>query len=157
MHVSVINKQKEILVSHKQIKKLVKEIVAFEINDELTYNRREVSIHLIDQKTMCELHKIYFNDPSPTDCISFPIDGNDASSDEYTVMGDVFISPRSALDYSKRHSIDAYDEITLYIIHGLLHLMGYDDLEPNAKRRMRRAEKKHMQHLRNKALLLIKP
>ena len=46
------------------------------------------------------------------------------------------------------HGVDPWDELTLYIIHGLLHLMGYDDLNPKDKRKMRRAEAKHMHKIK---------
>ena len=76
---------------------------------------------------MCKLHRDYFNDSSPTDCISFPIDN--PVPENYSLMGDVFVCPETALIYSEKHKVNPYQEITLYIVHGLLHLMGYDDIE----------------------------
>ncbi len=94
---------------------------------------------------MCRLHKQFFNDPAPTDCMTFPID--------CCYLGDIFISPQAALRYAPNQP---YQETLLYLIHGLLHLLGYDDLKPTARRTMRKMEKKCMDHL-NKLGLNLKP
>lgn len=60
-------------------------------------------------------------------------------------LGDIFISPLAALRFDTARP---YEETLLYLIHGILHLIGYDDIEPNAKRSMRKMEKKCMDHLK---------
>jgi probable rRNA maturation factor len=112
----------------------------------------EVTIHFVGTDEICALHQQYFNDPSPTDCISFPLD--DSDTEGYRVLGDVFVCPQTAIDYAKAHTIDSYQELTLYIVHGLLHLMGYDDIDEADRSNMRSAEEKHMNHLKKKGLLL---
>lgn len=107
-------------------------------------NEADVSVHLITDKQMRGLHKTYFDDESPTDCISFPID------DE--ILGDVFVCPKTALLYAEKNQKDPYEEIALYIIHGLLHLIGYDDLQEEERKKMRRAETKHLRNLRKGVL-----
>ncbi len=112
----------------------------------------EVAIHLVDTLTICDLHAQYFNDPSTTDCISFPVD--DDSSMSYRAMGDVFICPETAIAYAQQHQLDVYRETTLYIVHGLLHLMGYDDIEKADEQMMRGAELRHMNALLEQGLVL---
>jgi probable rRNA maturation factor len=99
---------------------------------------REVSIYFVTERRICDLHLEFFNDPTPTDCISFPIDSD--------LLGEVFVCPKTALRYSTKHSLDPYEEVALYVIHGILHLMGYDDLEPSQRRIMRKKEKLCMAH-----------
>lgn len=96
-------------------------------------------------REISKLHAQFFDDPSPTDCISFPIDGS--------LLGDIFVSPQAAIDYVQKKGGNVQSELLLYVIHGLLHLMGYDDMEKNEKRRMRRAEKRHLLNLQKLGLL----
>ena len=99
-----------------------------------------MGVYFVTMKEICRLHDQFFNDPSPTDCITFPIDLDPATADRY--LGDIFIAPEAALAYP-----DPYEETTLYLVHGLLHLIGYDDLTPIEKKKMRRKEKSCMRRL----------
>lgn len=145
-NVQVIQRQSLPLIDHKTVNRLVEAFLAAE---NLHYD--EVSIHFLDTETMCDLHAEFFDDPSPTDCISFPMD---APSDElgYKVMGDIFVCPETAFCYVKKNGGDAYEEITLYIIHGLLHLIGYDDIGDQDRATMQKAEAFHLEYIRNKNL-----
>jgi probable rRNA maturation factor len=115
----------------------------------------EVSIHLVESQTISSLHEQFFDDPSPTDCISFPLDDEEESF--YRILGEVFICPETALNYAKEHSVDPYEETTLYLVHALLHLMGYDDIEEEDILEMRQAEKRHLDQLRTSNNLLRPP
>lgn len=75
----------------------------------------------------------------------------------YRVLGDIFVCPQTAVDYATRRDGDPYWEMTLYVVHGLLHLMGYDDIEPKERRRMRAAERRQMKALTTLGLLLKDP
>ena len=141
MIVNVINNQSELSIENEHVQRIVEQVILFE-------HRRcdEVNIYFVDTSTICQLHADFFNDSTPTDCISFPIDDGD-EGEGHCLLGEVFICPATAIAYSKKKDKDPYTETTLYIGHGLLHLMGYDDLETKAKRRMRRAEARHMKNL----------
>jgi probable rRNA maturation factor len=141
MKVYIKNQQKDLLLSPASVRKLVREVIALE---DRYYD--EVNIHFVKTPRMCAIHEEFFDDASPTDCMSFPLDEE--------LMGDVFICPETAIQYAKKHQVDPYEETSLYVIHGLLHLMGYDDLNPKAKRKMRAAEKRHLNHLKSLSLLL---
>lgn len=141
MKITIKNQQKSLTIRAALVKKIVREVVALE---DKYYD--EANVHFITDKKMCALHDEYFDDPSPTDCISFPLDEE--------LMGDVFVCPETAINYAKAHQSDPYKETTLYIVHGLLHLIGYDDRINLDKRKMRQAEKRHMKHLESLDLLL---
>lgn len=143
MNTLVIQNQKNLKISESSVKNVVKE---FLIVANVHYD--EVTIHFVDNETMCDLHNDYFDDPSPTDCISFPMD--DIETPGYRVMGDIFVCPQAAIDYVQKHGGDVYQEMTLYIIHGLLHLIGYDDVEDHENLAMREAEAFHIEHLKKK-------
>jgi probable rRNA maturation factor len=99
-----------------------------------------VSIYFISDRVMRQYHKKYFQDPSPTDCISFPVD-SEADSHGPRVLGDVFVCPKTAHLYVQGDERKFWEELTLYIVHGLLHLLGYEDMPASARSKMRAREK----------------
>ena len=110
---------------------------------------QEIALHFVSKKAIAALHKEYFNDPTPTDCISFPLDPQ-------FCLGEVFICPEVALAYAKEHQLDPYEETTLYLVHGFLHLLGYDDIEASDRRRMKKEEARCLNLLKAQKLLLKK-
>src|SRR5262245_22513641 len=120
LKVSIYNQQSDLAISRPSIRALVREVVSYEGK-----SFEEVAIHFVDSKKICDLHFQFFNDPSPTDCISFPLDES--------FMGDVFVCPAVAIIYASSHHKDPYRETSLYVVHALLHLMGYDDIEKNQR------------------------
>jgi probable rRNA maturation factor len=112
----------------------------------------EIAIHFVGKERICDLHREYFQDPTPTDCISFPMDA--APEQGYRIMGDIFICPAIAQEYVAAHGGDLYHEITLYLVHGLLHLQGHDDLEEEERKLMRMAEAEYLIQVKEKNLWL---
>jgi probable rRNA maturation factor len=146
MKIYVFNRQKDLPIKAAAVKSIVKEVFKNE-----GFKTDEISIYFVSKEEICRLHEDFFNDPSPTDCISFPLDEQDEEASGYHILGEIFVCPRAALEYDREN---VYAETTLYLLHGLLHLLGYDDLELKHRRKMRAAEKKHMDLLANKKLLL---
>ncbi len=111
----------------------------------LKISTQELIIHFVTEKKICEIHKKFFNDPTPTDCITFPIDSH--------TLGEVFICPKTAKIYAKEHRIHPQEELHRYIIHCLLHLIGYDDIQPQERAKMRRKENACLKKLTESQLL----
>ncbi len=133
---------------------LSKDSISLIVRECLTEERQaceEVSIHFVSTEEISRLHLDFFNDPTTTDCISFPMDDE---NEEYRILGEVFVCPETAINYAESHAVDKYEETTLYIIHGLLHLMGYDDIEESDRKEMRSAEQRHLSRLKSKNLCL---
>lgn len=94
----------------------------------------ELSVVLVDEAAMAELHVRWMDEPGPTDVLSFPMDElrqpQDDEEPEPGMLGDVVLCPqvagRQAADAG--HSRD--DELALLLTHGILHLLGYDHAEP---------------------------
>lgn len=128
MRISLYNHQKDFLIDKPLIRRIVRLLLGY-----LQISCEEISIYFVTEKKIIDLHEIYFNDPSPTDCITFPID------DEH--IGEIFICPKQAVLYAKNREKDPFDELLLYIVHGILHLLGYDDLDPKSRETMRKKEK----------------
>ena len=106
----------------------------------------DLMVYFVDESTICQLHDKHFNDPSPTDCISIQVDAPNTSD---CFLGEIYVSPQAALDHCKTTEANLYEELTLYVIHGFLHLIGYDDLENESREKMRLAEKKLMDYLKS--------
>jgi probable rRNA maturation factor len=107
----------------------------------------ELSVSFLTDSALAKLHADYLDDPTTTDVITF--EGDESLGH----AGDVCVSVDTALAYSEKHDKDFAEELARYVIHGWLHLAGYDDLEPRKKRRMRAAEDRALKLLRAAALL----
>ncbi|MBM3192279.1 MAG: rRNA maturation RNase YbeY [Chlamydiae bacterium] len=113
----------------------------------------EASVYFVSSEEITRLHGEYFDDPTPTDCISFPMDFEETES-SYKMLGEVFVCPEVALDYAKTHNLGFETELTLYVVHGILHLLGYDDIEESEERIMRSKETFYLTLLQEKNLIL---
>ncbi len=98
----------------------------------------ELSIAFLTDPALAALHADFLDDPATTDVITF--EGNPGLG----VAGEVCVSADTAAAYAAAHGRDFSAELTLYVVHGWLHLAGYDDLRPQKKRLMRAAEKRAM-------------
>lgn len=146
MRIALFNEQQDLLIAPASVRAVVRAVLAFEKR-----KTDDVAVHFVSEEKIAQLHGEFFNDPTPTDCISFPLD--EESSFGRHVLGEVVICPAAAIKYAGKES--AYLETTLYLVHALLHLLGYDDIDPRERRKMRAAEKKHMVHLISSQSLLL--
>lgn len=94
----------------------------------------ELSLVFLTDAAQAGLHAEFLADPTTTDVITF--EGDPALG----VAGEICVSADTAAAYARRHRTDFSRELLLYVVHGWLHLAGYDDLRPAKKRRMRAAE-----------------
>jgi probable rRNA maturation factor len=97
--------------------------------------RAELSVSFVDAAEMTELHERFMNEPGPTDVLSFPMNGADEAEgpEGVRLLGDVIVAPTEA----ERNEPEAPDsELRLLVVHGILHLLGYDHEENGARTRM---------------------
>jgi probable rRNA maturation factor len=106
-------------------------------------NAAELSLVFLTDAALAQLHADFLGDPSVTDVITFE------GTAELGTAGEICVSADTAERYAREHRRDFSTELTLYLVHGWLHLAGYDDLSPAKKRVMRRAEAKAMAVLAN--------
>lgn len=96
--------------------------------------RREdvpVSLLLTDDAEIAGLHGAFLGDPTETDVISFDIDAT----------AEVVVNVDRAAREAMRREVSRADELALYVVHGVLHVCGFDDIEANDRARMRVAER----------------
>lgn len=94
----------------------------------------ELSVVFVDDRQIAHIHKEFMNRPEPTDVLTFPADTAMAFS------GEIIVSVDHARNRATELNEPFSDELSLYLIHGWLHLAGYDDLKENDRFRMRTAE-----------------
>ena len=103
----------------------------------------EISLAFVDNPTIHRLNKQYLNHDEPTDVLSFPYSAANAKKLEGELVVGVEIAKEQASD--RGHDVQA--ELALYVIHGLLHLCGYDDKSATDEKEMRTRERHYLLQL----------
>ena len=99
----------------------------------------QVSIAIVDDAAIAKLHEEYLNDPDPTDVLSFLLERSETS-----LEGEVVVSAETARANAPRYRATAEDELLRYVIHGTLHLVGYDDATTRKRAAMRKREEEYL-------------
>jgi probable rRNA maturation factor len=99
-----------------------------------------VSVALVDDATIHALNCRHLGHDWPTDVLSFPL----AEPGEQEFSGALVLSAEMAARTAREAGLDAWPELALYLVHGLLHLCGHDDQTPEACARMRQREQVHL-------------
>ena len=112
----------------------------------------DISAVFLPDRRMAELNEAALGHSGPTDVISFDLRVPEccfAKTEEDPFEADVelYICPDVARREAEKRNLPYAREVTLYLVHGLLHAAGEDDLEPAKKRRMRRQEKRVLSKL----------
>ncbi|WP_406693650.1 rRNA maturation RNase YbeY [Singulisphaera sp. Ch08] len=96
----------------------------------------EISIVLVDDQTIHALNDRHLGHNWPTDVITFPL----SEPDDTTLAAELVVSAEMAVVTARQAGTDPCAELALYVVHGLLHLCGYDDQTPEDRIRIRRRE-----------------
>lgn len=107
----------------------------------------ELSLVFLTDDELAQMHGDYCDDPTPTDVITF---GGDADMD---FAGEIYISVDRALEVAPQHGNSFAEELTLYLVHGWLHLAGLNDIEEADRAQMRVAEREVMASLKAAGLI----
>ena len=128
--VSVINRQDRVAVDRRKIGAAARRIL-----DRLGYKGYELTVVLVDDREITRLNRQYFRRNRPTNVISFPMMDGTPVSVRARMLGDVVISAETAKRDAEEVGKKGEDEILFLLIHGILHLTGYDH-EGTKKERM---------------------
>ena len=146
--IRVSNEQKQYAFDRRRIAALVREILFHLRGEDLPPEVQEVSVLFLDNASIRELNREYRGKDKPTDVLSFSqLEGE--SPVVGPVLGDLVISFEYAQAEARKRSIPLEEEVLRLLIHGLLHLFGFDhEAVPNSVRqRMKRREQKLMREL----------
>lgn len=109
---------------------------------ELGQSEAEVSISLVDDPTIAELNETYRGRVGPTDVLSFSLLEGPHSEYRGALLGEVVVSLDTAARQARRRRRPLDDEVAHLVIHGVLHLLGYDHEEEDEAREMRGLERR---------------
>ena len=132
--VLITNEQSKYPIDAERIELAVNQIV-----EEAGVVSGDVSVAVVDDPTIHELNVQYLNHDYPTDVISFVLERR-----EEHLEGEIIVSVAAAVELAADYGWDWSHEFLLYVIHGCLHLVGYDDKDPQAKIVMQQAERRHL-------------
>ncbi len=86
----------------------------------------ELSVSLVSEDEMSDLHERFMDEEGPTDVLSFALDRDDLDEEGYRLLGDVVIAPSVA---ERDNPADPAGELRLLLVHGILHLLGHDHMQ----------------------------
>jgi rRNA maturation RNase YbeY len=95
----------------------------------------ELCFHLVSAREMARVNWQYLQHAGPTDVITF-----DLATEATILAGEVYICVAVAVEQARQFGTNWRQEVARYAVHGLLHLLGHDDTEAAARRRMKRVE-----------------
>jgi len=110
------------------------------LEDYFAWSHYEIGVHFVSVKKMGVLNYEHLQHVGPTDILTF----------NYSKMlrqGELFICPKVASDNANLHGVTLDRELTRYLIHGLLHMVGYDDKKPDEQNIMKREENRILRKL----------
>ena len=135
--INLSNRQTEYPVPQDLFERAVREVFSGE-----GYPRGEVGIAVVDNAEIHDCNVRFLQHDYPTDVITFPMD----QTDDF-LSGEIMLSAEYAADEARQHGWKVEEEMTLYVVHGCLHLAGYDDHEDADRQEMRRLEKHYLNKL----------
>jgi probable rRNA maturation factor len=150
MNVVITNRQRVKKIDTRRLKEIVSGLFA-----ELKIEKAEFGINLIGAREMALVNETFLQHEGSTDVITF--DHTDPKSEtrnsKSEIHGELFICIDDAIAQSLEFRTSWQAEITRYLVHGVLHLLGYDDLKPKLRRKMKSEENRLMRRLAGKFTL----
>ena len=125
--------------AHAGIEPLADELVERAVRTALAHGGRAgtvLSVVFVDDATLTGMHAEHLDDPSPTDVLTF-----DLGKEGEGPAGELYVSVDCAVEVSRRRGVPLERELCLYVVHGVLHLCGFDDGSAEDRARMRAAER----------------
>ena len=140
MKIIVKNLQNRIPVDSRKIVKTVQKV----LSQEGIKKSGEITLCFVNDARTKELNLRYLKRNKPTDVIAFDIS---EPQDKKNIFADIAVSSERAIDNARAFKTSPDFELYLYVIHGVLHILGYDDKSKKDKLAMRKREKEIMKAL----------
>ena len=128
-----------VLISNRQDRPVDEEGLAALARDTMRgegIERAELSVSFVEQDEIAGLHERFMDEAGPTDVLSFPLDDVEEGAkggEAVRLLGDVVVAPAEA---ARNNPSDPDAELRLLLVHGILHLLGYDHEDDGARTRM---------------------
>jgi len=129
--IEIANQQSTLPLDEERLRQAVEMILA-----DAHVAQATISLAVVDDPTIHQLNREYLQHDYATDVLSFLLE-----RDEQSLEGEIIVSADTAAECAAPFGWSAEDELLLYVVHGTLHLVGYDDTRPDLRREMRRRER----------------
>jgi probable rRNA maturation factor len=145
--IAVVSRQRDLRFDRRRLIRLARSVLRQE-----QVAAAEISVAILDDRKIHAINRQFLNHDYPTDVISFVLEcrvdkevsGNTPNNvrrgTAKVIDGEIVISAQTAVRNAASYGIGPQNELALYLVHGLLHICGYDDRTPAEKRLMRRRE-----------------
>ena len=137
MKITIKNFQKKVPIYPKRIKNTILKV----FSGEGVKKSGEITVCFIDDKKIKGLNRKFLHRYIATDVLAFDLSGE---GNKKVMFADIAISTEAAIRNAKVFKVTPLYELSLYVIHGVLHLLGYRDRSVKQKIIMRKKEKKYV-------------
>lgn len=128
---------------HRQVDEAALTKLVHHVVEQEARSLRALSLVLTDHETVLRLNRDYLGHDYYTDVLSFDF----AEDDEHAIDGEIYIDLDTAAERHEEFSASFEDEVYRYVVHGMLHLIGYDDTSPDEQATMRAREDQYLRIL----------
>lgn len=144
MNVVIANRQRAKKINSRLLKEIVWTLFA-----ELKVQEAELGIQLVGAQEMARVNWQYLQHEGSTDVITFDHSGpeHETTDNNPQLHGELFICVDDAVKQAKEFRTSWQSEVVRYTVHGVLHLLGYDDLKVALQRKMKREENRLVRQL----------
>ena len=127
--------------------KFLREVTRALIEEELKLRSYELGVLFVAPAKMAEINWEFLQHEGSTDVITFDYREGYEERAELDLAGEIYISVADAQKQAEEFSTMWQEELVRYVVHGVLHLRGFDDLEPTKRKIMKREENRWVRRL----------
>jgi len=135
--IEITNEQQTLPINEARLRQAVQTVIA-----ESRFPVASIDVAVVDDEAIHKLNRDYLQHDYPTDVLSFPL-----SSADKPIEGQVVVSADTATAQAEEYGWSADRELLLYVVHGVLHLIGYRDKTTEDEAQMRAAERRVLSRL----------
>lgn len=134
----ILNRQRSRRINVRHLREIAMALLA-ELPRVQSY---ELGLHLVGKREMARVNQMFLGHEGSTDVITFDHSESPASvkTRAVEIHAEIYICMDDAVRQAREFNATLQSELVRYVVHGVLHLLGYDDLKPAARRRMKLQE-----------------
>lgn len=127
--IQIVNRQDSLPCEEGVLRRVLEDA----LREETDLERVDLSVAVVNDEWICEVNASFLDREGVTDVIAFTYE----SGEEY-VEGEIVVNADEAVRQARQAAHEPWDELLLYAVHGMLHVLGYEDSTPRLRHRMNR-------------------
>ena len=150
MNLVILNRQRTKKINTRRLRQMLLVVL-----EKLEVSEAELGISLVNAREMAKINREFLQHTGSTDVITFDHSepGQPKPRGGVPLHGELFICVEDAMQQAQEFGTAWQSEVVRYAVHGVLHLLGYDDLKPDLRRAMKREENRLVRWLEKSFLL----